>query len=233
MRGVPQEIASIVESRHQQAGVEFYLGVAISGIEQAGAEQVITLADGRVIACDMIIVGIGAVPETSLAEDCGLQIENGVRANEFLTTSDPDIYTAGDCCSFPHGLFGGKRIRLEAWRNAQDQGIHSARNMLGAAERYENVPWFWSDQYEQTLMVAGHPDSGTQTVRRGSGDENYLFFHLDSKGRLVGASGIGTGIAKDIRVAEMLIERKAHPDPVRLGTADTKLKLLLRNDEEG
>jgi 3-phenylpropionate/trans-cinnamate dioxygenase ferredoxin reductase subunit len=86
----------------------------------------ISLADGSSIHCDTVIAGIGAMPETSLAVQCGLEIENGVRANEMLATSDPNIFAAGHCCSFPHALYGGKRIRLEAWHNAQDRGRHAA-----------------------------------------------------------------------------------------------------------
>lgn len=229
MRGVPKEIADIVEARHREAGVVFKIGVAIERIEGTDQGNTIALADGTRISCDAIVVGIGAVPETSLAAGCGLEIENGVRADERLATSDPDIFTIGDCCSFPHPLYEGRRIRLEAWRNAQDQGMHVVQNMLGAAEAYTALPWFWSDQYEQTLQVTGLTDCGEITVNRDLGDVGKLYFHLSGDGRLLAASGIGPGtsISKDIRLAEMLIQKQVKLDPNALSRPDVKLKSLL------
>lgn len=234
MRGVPKEIADIVEARHRAAGVEFRLGCAIDKIESIDDGYTIALADGKIISCDTLIAGIGAIPETSLAAKCGLEIDNGVRTDERLATSDSDIFAAGDCSSFPHNLYAGKRIRLEAWRNAQDQGMHVARNMLGAVEPFTAVPWFWSDQYELTLQVTGLPDCGEMTVKRDIGDVGKLFFHLSNDGRLVAASGIGStaSIAKDIRLAEMLIQQQVKPDPKTLARADVKLKSLLRIEKE-
>jgi 3-phenylpropionate/trans-cinnamate dioxygenase ferredoxin reductase subunit len=229
MRGVPEEIARIVEARHREAGVIFKLGVGIKSIEATKDGQVMVLADGTFIHCDMIIAGIGAIPETSLAAQCGLEIENGVRVNERLQTSDPNIYAAGDCCSFPHPLYGGKRIRLEAWRNAHDQGMHAARNMLGSTESYAAVPWFWSDQYDLTLQVTGLPDHGEKTVIRDLGDIGKLFFHFSADGKLVAASGIGTSvIAKDIRITEMLIEKQGTLDLEAFERPEVKLKSLLK-----
>lgn len=228
MRGVPEEIANLVEARHRDAGVAFKLGIGITSIDNTSDDkQCITLADGSIIHCDTLIIGIGAIPETSLAVACGLHTENGICVDEHLATSDPDIYAAGDCCSFPHGLYAGRRIRLEAWRNAQDQGIHAAQNMLGAAEPYQAVPWFWSDQYDQTLQVAGLTDSGVATVKRESNGGNHLFFHLAANGTLAAASGIGPQIGKEIRLAEMLIEKQIKLDPEQLARADVKLKSLL------
>ncbi|RKP48941.1 ferredoxin reductase [Cohnella endophytica] len=229
MRGVPLPIAEVVEARHRSAGVEFKLGIGLAKIELEGDRYAIILADGTVVRCDTIIAGIGAIPETSLAAACGLDIDNGIVVNDKLTTSDPHIYAAGDCCSFPHALYDGQRIRLEAWRNAQDQGIVAARNMAGASESYAAVPWFWSDQYDLTLQVAGLPDRAATMVRRESPDGGFqVYFHLAEDGRIVAASGIGRGgLAKEIRVAEMLIEREARPDPASLMNPEVKLKTLL------
>jgi 3-phenylpropionate/trans-cinnamate dioxygenase ferredoxin reductase subunit len=229
MRGVPQEIARVVENRHREAGVIFKLGVGIARIEATSEGQMISLVDGTTVFCDLIIAGIGAVPETTLAAQCGLEIENGVRVNELLQTSDPHIFAAGDCCSFPHPIYGGKRIRLESWRNARDQGIHAARNMLGADEPYTSVPWFWSDQYDLSLQVTGLPNEGEKTVMRDLGDDGKLFFHFTTDGKLVAASGIGTAaIAKDIRIAEMLIEKQVVLDLEAFARPEVKLKSLLK-----
>jgi 3-phenylpropionate/trans-cinnamate dioxygenase ferredoxin reductase subunit len=219
-RGVPAEIAQIVEARHRNAGVDFKFGVGIKKIEASNDRLSIFLEDGSFIDCDTIVVGIGAVPETTLASQCGLMIENGINVNEMLATCDPNIFAAGDCCSFPHSLYDRKRIRLEAWRNAQEQGTHAARNMLNAGVAYSVVPWFWSDQYDLNLQVTGLVDYGEKTVIRD---------HLTEGGKLVAASGIGAAsIAKDIRIAEKLIEKGVSPDPSDLKNPAVKLKGMLK-----
>lgn len=229
MRGVPEEIARIVEERHREAGVEFKLGVGIRTITSSESESTIVLADGTTITCDHIVAGIGAIPETKLAAACGLAVENGIRVDESLATSDPNIFAAGDCCSFQHPFYRGNTIRLEAWRNAQDQGTHAAQSMLGQVKTYACLPWFWSDQYELTLQVTGLTDYGSRIVRRTIGESSILNFHLTEEGRLVAVSGIGTAasIAKDIRIGEMLIEQQAKPDPEALANPHVKLKTLL------
>jgi 3-phenylpropionate/trans-cinnamate dioxygenase ferredoxin reductase subunit len=229
MRGVPRALADIIAIRHRKAGVELRTGVAISGFESIGGKQSVLLADGLKIDCDAIIAGVGAIPETRLAEGCGLQIENGIRIDGQLMTSQPDILAAGDCCSFPHPLYGGRRIRLEAWRNARDQGAIAAANMLGAGVTYDAVPSFWSDQYELTLRIAGLTDAASHSVCRDLGEGLSLKFHLADDGRLVAASSIGpdSKIAKEIRLAEMLIAKRLRPDPKALMSSDVRLKSLL------
>lgn len=228
-RAVPAEIAAVVAERHAQAGIEIITGIGLTLIAREGDVEVVTLADGRRLVCDAIIAGVGAIPETSLAEAAGLATENGVRVDGRLVTSDPDILAAGDCCSFPHPIYGGRRMRLEAWRNAQDQGAHVAGSMLGGTEEYDTVPWFWSDQHDQTLQIAGMPDEGEVTVLRDVGGGAWLYFHLRADGRLVAASGVGpvSKVARDIRLAEMLIQRRAHPDAAQLADPSVKLKSLL------
>ena len=226
MRGVPAAIADVVYARHRGAGVEVLTGVGLTRIDEGS----VLLDSGREISFDAVIAGIGAVPETQLAEAAGLDIENGIAVNTTLVTSDPDIFAAGDCCSFPHGLFGGERIRLEAWRNAQDQGVLVAENMLGAGKDYATVPWFWSDQYDLSLQVSGLPAAGSVIIERRPAPGILILFHLAHDGRLIGISGIGPGnaVARDIKLGEMLIARRICPDPATLAMPDISLKLLLR-----
>lgn len=229
MRGVPAPLASLVQTRHTQAGVAFRIGVGIARIVLDKNGKRVVLVDGGEIACDVIVAGIGAVPDTALAESAGLAIENGIRVDGTLATSDTDIFAAGDCCSFPHPLYGDRRIRLEAWRNALDQGALAARNMLGAGQVYDTVPWFWSDQYELTLHIAGLSDQGTVHVKRDLGDGAELHFHLGEDGRLLAASGFGPigKVAKEIKLAEMLVQRGARPAADQLAAPDIRLKSLL------
>ena len=225
MRGVPEEIASVVHARHVAAGVTLETGTALKAVETDG----VVLADGRKVRADIVIAGIGAAPEAGLAKDSGLAIDNGIACSETLATSDPDIFAAGDCCSFPHQLFGGRRMRLEAWRNATDQATVATQNMLGDSKAYAAVPWFWSDQYDLSLQIAGSPADGVTTVRRQVG-EGFVIFHLDGTGRLVAASGIGPGnsIARDVKMAEMLIAREASPPAAALADPAVQLKALLK-----
>ncbi|UJW77108.1 NAD(P)/FAD-dependent oxidoreductase [Rhizobium sp. SL42] len=229
MRGVPETLAATLQARHAAEGVELICGVGINSITDDETSVSITLADGRRIEADALVVGIGAQPNTALAAEAGLAIENGIAVDHHLCTSDPDIFAAGDCCSFPIAAYGGRRARLESWRNAQEQGNVAAANMLGKAEIFEAVPWFWSDQYDLTLQVAGLADSAASTVRRALSSEAEILFHLDGEGRLLAASGLGPGgsVARDIRLAEMLIARRVHPDPAALADPSVKLKSLL------
>ncbi|MBN9220006.1 MAG: FAD-dependent oxidoreductase [Mesorhizobium sp.] len=229
MRGVPAEIAAVVHDAHVAQGVDILCGDGIAAIADNGKEVCVTLAGGREITADLAIIGIGAVPVTGLAAEAGLAIDNGISVDAQLLTSDPDIFAAGDCCSFPLAVYGGRRVRLEAWRNAQEQGALAARNMLGAGEAHADVPWFWSDQYGLSLQIAGLTDEGRTMVRRDLGESAFILFHLAGDGRLVAASGIGPGnaVARDIRLAEMLIARRASPAPEALGSPEVKLKALL------
>ena len=229
MRGVPAEIAQIVHQEHEAQGVKILTGQGIISITDDGTEVCIALADGQEIVADLAVIGIGAVPVTGLAVEAGLTIDNGIAVDATLRTGDPDIFAAGDCCSFPLAVYAGRRVRLEAWRNAQEQGALAARNMLGAGEAHAAVPWFWSDQYGLSLQIAGLSDEGKRTVRRDLDDGAFILFHLAEDGRLVAASGIGPGnaMARDIRLAEMLIAKRAKPAPEALGSQDVKLKSLL------
>lgn len=227
MRGVTQEIAARVAARHVAAGVTILAGASIAQIDH----NRIVLSDGREIAADIVIAGIGASPRIKLGEQAGLAIDNGIACNTYLQTSDPYIFAIGDCCSFPHPVFGNERLRLEAWRNASDQAIVAVENMLGGQRQYEAVPWFWSDQFDLTLQIAGLPHLGVSVVKRVPKDDASILCHLDADGRLVGASGIGQGntIARDIRLLEMLIGKRASPDAALLADPAFQLKSLLKS----
>jgi 3-phenylpropionate/trans-cinnamate dioxygenase ferredoxin reductase component len=229
MRGVPAEIAEVVQQAHAANGVHIRCGEAITAIDDVADGARITLGNGTSVEADLLIVGIGAVPNVALAEAAGLAIANGIAVDATLATSDPDIFAAGDCCSFPLAVYGGRRVRLESWRNAQEQGTLAATNMLGGGEGHSAVPWFWSDQYELSLQIAGLSDEGVESVRRAVGAGAFILFHLAEDGRLVAASGIGPGnaVARDIRLAEMMIAKRIHPPREKLAAAETKLKALL------
>ena len=229
-RGVPEQLAALLHERHASEGVMFHCGVAIQSVSRTADSVAISLAGGTEIQADIVIIGIGAVPNTELAEASGLAVGNGIVVDRHLATSDPDIFAAGDCCNFPLSLYDDRRVRLESWRSAQEQGALAAANMLGSPTAVAAVPWFWSDQYDLTLQVAGLADDATTEIERRQDDGGLILFHLAADGRLVAASGVGPGnaVARDIRLAEMLIAREAHPDPAVLADPASKLKSLLR-----
>lgn len=229
-RGVPIELAGIIADRHLAEGVDLRCGVAIEGIDDWEDGARVVLKRSSAIDADLVVVGIGATPNVELAQAAGLEIIDGIAVDEFLATSDPDIYAAGDCCSFPLSLYGGRRIRLEAWRSAQNQGIRAAGNMLGNRSAILDVPWFWSDQYDLGLQVAGMPDSNAFHIVRRLGQDALIIFDLATDGRLVAASGLSkdNGIARDIRIAEMMIGKGIRPDPIALAEPAVKLQSMLR-----
>jgi 3-phenylpropionate/trans-cinnamate dioxygenase ferredoxin reductase component len=223
MRGVPEVIAKIVHDAHVKAGVTMIIGTGISHL----TANAVHLTDGRIIAADTIIAGIGASPETKLAVEAGLAIENGIACNAQMQTSDPDIYAAGDCASF---ILGDRRIRLEAWRSAQEQAATAATNMVGLDKTHTNVPWFWSDQYDLSLQIAGQAELGPKTITRVPAEGAIVLFHLADDGTIKGASAIGPGnsIGRDIKIAEMLIAKNAKPSPEVLTDPTQPLKALLK-----
>lgn len=228
-RGVPEDIARLVAERHRAEGVDLRCGASIEALSEQEGKAVIRLSPDETIEADLALVGIGARPNVELAEAAGLVIDNGVAVDDRLRTSAPDIFAAGDCCSFPLAIYGGRRVRLESWRNAQEQGTLAAANMLGADTPISAVPWFWSDQYDMVLQIAGLADGAVTHLRRDLGEGAFILFHLDAEGRLIAASGIGPGnaVARDIRLAEMLIAARAHPDPAALTASNVKLKTLV------
>lgn len=229
MRGVPEEIAGVIHAEHARRGATIRTATGIVSIADDGDIARIGLSDGSTLTPGLVVIGIGAVPNVALAEKAGLALDNGIAVDAHLVSSDPAISAIGDCASFPVPLYGGRRVRLESWRNTQDHAAVAAANLMGENEALDAVPWFWSDQYGLGLQVAGLVDETKSAIRRELGDGAFILFGLDFEGRLVAASGIGPGnaVARDVRLAEMLIARRAHPDPAALASPDTKLKALL------
>jgi 3-phenylpropionate/trans-cinnamate dioxygenase ferredoxin reductase subunit len=234
MRAVPEVVADYLVARHRQMGVDVRFAVQVNQIigmtnnGVSGRVSGLKLSDGTSIACDCVIAGIGVKPRTELAEAGGIDVADGIAVDDTLRTNDPHIFAAGDVCSFPHRLFR-RRIRLECWRNAEDHARIVARNMLDRGETYSEVPWFWSNQYDMAIQIAGMPAFGVTSVARETSDTSRIFFALDRDGVLVGASGVGrvSEIARDVRVAQALIARRACIEPALLVDRNVKLKALL------
>lgn len=224
-RGVPAAVAQSLQERHCAAGVAFRFG---TGIERIG-EGSVWLADGSRLPADMVLAAIGVVPETRLAEQAGLAVDSGIVVDERLCSSDPDIHAAGDCARF-RCQRTGETSRLESWQNARDQGGHAARAMLGAADAFDAIPWFWSDQYELGLQLAGWPSQQGQLLARRVDAGTTLYFQLDDEGRLLSACGLGpgNGVARDVKLAQMLIRRGLPVSAASLQDPGIPLKSMLR-----
>jgi 3-phenylpropionate/trans-cinnamate dioxygenase ferredoxin reductase subunit len=227
-RSVPKDMSARLHGRHIEAGVRFYLGAQVERIEKSGAETSVHLLGGVQLSCDVVIAGIGAAPNTELASKSGLPVEDGVLVDSTLQTEDSAIYAAGDACRYLDPTLKSY-VRQESWKNAEEQGRLAACNMLGAQEVYATTPWFWSHQYELMLQVAGAPSLGTWSVERRLDGDSLMLFHMFEDGRVAGVSSVavGTAAAKDIRLAQMFIERQIKPDPVTLGQS-RNLKSLLQ-----
>jgi 3-phenylpropionate/trans-cinnamate dioxygenase ferredoxin reductase subunit len=222
-RAVPARFAATLHARHVEEGVLFHLGQGVAEI----TPDAVLLDDGERVPADIVIAAVGVVPDMALAEAAGLATGNGILTDAFLRTSAPHIFAAGDCAAVSQP--GGGHVRFESWRNARSQAETAARNMSGANEAFASTPWFWSDQYDLGLQVAGLPLPEHQSVVRALG-EGELEFYLDS-GRLAAAAGLGVsnGIARDIKLAEMLIAAGITPDPAALMDPGINLKALLKS----
>ncbi len=229
-RAVPESVAARVLALHRANGVDVRVGIAPEAFEpQADGRLVVRLAGGEGLVADAVVVGIGIEPATELARAAGLVVERGVRVDAELATSAPGIFAAGDVAEFPSRV-SGRPIRQETWHNAETQARIAARNMLGGHEAYRELPWFWSDQYDHQLQVAGEPALGASVATRQLGDGAEIHFHLDAAGVPVGASGFGpvSVVAKELKLARMLVDRGAAVPAAQLADAGVKLKALLR-----
>lgn len=227
-RVVPAVIAERVVALHAEHGVRVRTGTTVTAVDGEGSDLRATLSTGESLAAGVVVAGVGAAPNTDLASAAGLLVADGIVVDEQLRTSDPRIWAAGDCATFPDAR-SGERVRVESWRNAHDQAVTVAASMTGGEEPHAAVPWFWSDQYDQMLQTAGLPGTSTREVLRVREDGSLMHFGLDDAGRLLDATSLGRGpvVAKDIRVAERLIATGAAPDPAALADPDVRLRSLV------
>jgi 3-phenylpropionate/trans-cinnamate dioxygenase ferredoxin reductase component len=232
-RVVPSRVSAALLATHEAAGTNVRTGVAVSSIQPTGKDLVVTLSDGSQIKADVIVAGLGAIPNTDLAASGGLTLDNGIAVDDRLRTSAAGIFAGGDCCSFPHRLYGGRRVRLEAWRSAVDHADTIARNIVGQDVAYDRVPWFWSDQFDVQLQVAGLHDEADTEVLRLLKDGTEVWFGVDTNGRVVSASGFsrGTGLGRTIGLAERLIAAELTPSASELADPSVDLRSLLRSTQ--
>ena len=224
-RALPADIASAVERLHRAKGVDVRLGATVSALAPGAGGRVaaVALADGSELPADLVVVGIGIIPNTELAEMAGAASEDGIVTDEFGRSTVPGIWAAGDVTSHFNPLLG-RRVRLESWQNAQNQAVAVARNLVGPLAPYAEVPWFWSDQHGVNLQMAGLAEPGTRTVWRGDPARGRAVAFSLAGDRLVCATGFDA--AADIRFARRLVAARAPVSAAALADPAQKLKDL-------
>ena len=215
------ETSDYFRTLHQSHGVTILEGVGLERLTGEGYVNGAILSNGEALEIDFAIVGVGILPGTGLAEAAGLTLNNGIETNSHSETSIPNIWAAGDCASFP---YQGDRIRLESVPNAIDQAEIVAANMLGAGKDYVATPWFWSDQYEVKLQIAGLNTGFTDVVVRDSSATRSHWYY--KSGALLAVDAMNDPRA--YMVAKRLIEAGKSVDPSIAADPQSDLKALLQ-----
>jgi 3-phenylpropionate/trans-cinnamate dioxygenase ferredoxin reductase component len=217
------EVGAVFRQLHANHGVELYLGTGVEAVVGTDAAAGVRTADGRFIEGDLVVVGIGVVPRTELAEAAGIQVGNGVEVNEYLETSVPGIFAAGDVAAAWHpGL--GERVRVEHWANALNQGPAAAKNMLGAGISYDRVPYFFSDQYDFGMEYSGYARNWDRVVFRGNPDDGKFIAFWIADGRVV--AGMNANVWDVTGPIQALIRSRQPVDIARLSDPAAPLEEL-------
>jgi len=172
------EVGAVYRDIHADRGVRMLLGTGVEAIVGGTSAEGVRTSDGRELACDLVVVGVGVQPRTGLAAEAGIAVDNGILVDAYLRTSAPGVYAAGDVANAEHPFYG-ERIRVEHWANALNQGPAAARNMLGGADAYERLPYFFSDQYDVGMEYTGFARNWDRVVFRGDpGSREFIAFWL-------------------------------------------------------
>ena len=189
-RAVTAEISEFFQARHAAAGIRIHLGVQATSIESDGAKvNGVSLSDGRHIPADLVVVGVGVLPNVELAAEAGLSVAAGIIVNEQLLTADPAISAIGDCALFTSQRFGVP-LRLESVQNATDQARCVAARLIGDTKAYDGQPWFWSDQGPDKLQIAGLTTGYDHVAVRGNPAEGSFSVFCYKSGHLVGIESV-------------------------------------------
>jgi 3-phenylpropionate/trans-cinnamate dioxygenase ferredoxin reductase subunit len=218
------EIGSFYRDVHVKHGVEMLLDQGLEAFEGDGAVARVRTTAGKVVECDFAVVGIGITPRVTLAADAGLEVDNGIVANERLETSAPGIFVAGDVANAWHPFYE-QNLRVEHWANALNQGPAAARAMLGDDVSYDRIPYFFSDQYDVGMEYSGYATSWDQVVFRGDRDAGEFIAFWLADGRVVGGMNVNVWDVNQ-HVQELIRSRQA-VDVAALTDPDTPLDSLV------
>jgi 3-phenylpropionate/trans-cinnamate dioxygenase ferredoxin reductase subunit len=224
-RALGEEIGRLMEHIHRDHGVEMIFEDHVSGFEGAGGVERIVTRSGRQIDCDFAVVGIGVEPVIDVVAGSGVEVDNGIVVDEYCRTNVEGIFAAGDVTNHYHPIFE-QRMRVEHWHNALKQGSVAARNMMGMATAYDEIHWFWSDQYDYNLQYAGfHKDWDDLVVRGSLGERDFIAFYVE-EGRVTAAVGMNRG--RDVHRAMELIKARADAKTKWLRDDDFDLRKLAK-----
>ena len=231
VRVTAPEMSAFYERVHREAGVDVRTGVSLQRLHQAAGRVVaVELADGSRIAADLVIVGIGLVPNVDLARDAGLEVGDGIVVDELGRTSDPDILCVGDCACQPNAWLG-RPVRIESVPNAMEQARTVAATLCGKSIPHRSVPWFWSDQYDLKLQMVGLSQGYDQVVLRGDPTgRSFCTFYL-REGVIIAVDAVNR--AAEFMVAKRLVAERVHTDAVRIADAGQPLQALLASTATG
>ncbi|MCW6531406.1 NAD(P)/FAD-dependent oxidoreductase [Sphingomonas sp. MMSM20] len=218
-----EPLSRFYEAEHRAHGVEVRLGAMVAGLEERdGAVSGVRLADGEILPCEMVIVGIGIVPAVEPLIAAGAAGGNGVDVDAHCRTSLADIYAIGDCAAHESGFAGGARIRLESVQNANDQAMTVAKSITGEPQAYDAVPWFWSNQYDLRLQTVGLSTGHDEVVVRGDiAARSFSVIYLKA-GRVIALDCVNA--TKDYVQGRALVVGGAAIAPERLADASVPLK---------
>jgi len=206
---------------HQTQGIDLKCGVRVVAVEGRERAEYVLCADGSRFAADIVVVGVGAIANTELAESAGLACDDGICVDEYCSTSVPGIYAAGDCTNHPSPRFG-RRVRLESVDNAFEQSKTAALNMLGRPTVHDRVPWFWSDQFDNKMLIVGLTyGHDTQVVRGDPKSRSFSVCYLKER-ELLAVEAVNH--SKDYMAARKLIAERAVMDPAKLADLNIDLK---------
>jgi len=222
-RVVSPEVSAFFAGEHIARGVDLRLATGLSAFRGDRRVAAVEITDGHMIDTDFVVVGAGIRPNTALAEAAGLDTDNGIVVDERCRTSDPDIYAVGDCTSHPSSIYG-RRVRLESVHNALEQAKTAAANVCGEDLHYSQVPWFWSDQYDLKLQIAGLSQGHDEIVMRGNTEDRSFACLYLQEDRLIAIDAINA--PRDFVQAKPLIANAATPDRGKLADPNTMLKDL-------
>jgi 3-phenylpropionate/trans-cinnamate dioxygenase ferredoxin reductase subunit len=224
-RVLPPLLTDVFQQEHEANGVKFHFSAFASSFEEKNGQATgVRLKSGSLIEADLILVGIGVVPNTSLAETANLDCDNGIVVNEFMQTSSPGIFSVGDCANH-YNHFAGKRTRLESVQNAVDQAKTVAKFITGNAEPYHAVPWFWTNQYQLKLQMAGFNTGFDEYVVRGNLDDKKFSICYYKDQKLIGADSLNK--PSDHLGVRKLIQAGVSPDKDSIVDTTIKIKSLL------
>ena len=212
-------VAEFYSRMHQEEDVVIKTGVTVSAFEGADKIERVICSNGSQFKTDLLLIGVGIIPNTELAEAAGLEVDNGILVDEFARTNDPDIVAAGDCTNHPNAYYG-QRLRLECVPNTLEQAKSAAASICGIEKEYNTIPWFWSDQYDLKLKIVGLSQGYDQLVIRGDNNNSRSFvaFYLKS-GKLIAADCVNR--PQEFLVCKRLIASGSAVDVARLKDENT------------